>query len=188
MEDNKNTTNNNTNDNTTNTPHLPNTNNNTDPDLIKLHQLPEEEQLWFFLDDIVPTDTNDTEIIIIDDGVDDNNIPQFVLGPKSLEIFETIANEPNHAMSYYPNMIKYFQDIIHLYNTIVIPDRNPYWVTHPIQNISPQMLQMLIDIHSGNSKGFLSRKPVPNSIPYRLIYGDNTHKHDFVGIVYMYTK
>lgn len=184
---NNNTDNNTDNNNNPNTPSIPNLNNVTDPDLIKLHQMTEDERLWFFIDDIIPTDKNDTEIIVIDEEADDGT-PQFVLSPKSLEIFETIANAPNHAMSYYPNMIKYFQDIKELYNTIVIPDRNPYWVTQPIQNINPQALQMLIDIHAGNCQGYLSKNPVPNSVPYRLIYGDNTHEHDFVGIVYMYTK
>lgn len=160
----------------------------SDPDLDNLHAMSDDDQLWFFIDDVVPTDGKDTEVIICEDGVSDCGIPLMTLAPKSMEIFEEIANIPNHAASMYPNMVKYFTDIIRLYNDVVRQDVNPYWSTEIIDSTSQLSLQLLLAIQTGGCRGFLSRNPKQNSIPVRLHYGDNSHKHDFVGIVYLYAQ
>lgn len=157
----------------------------SDPDLDALHAMSDDDQLWFFIDDVVPTTNKDTEVIICEDGVSPQGVPMLTLAPHSMEIFEEIANIPNHAASMYPNMVKYFSDIIRLYNTVVRQDINPYWSTEIMEPSSPTAIQILIGIQSGY-KGYLSLTPKQNSIPVRLHYGDNSHKHDFVGIVYLY--
>lgn len=157
-----------------------------DPDIAALHAMSDDDQLWYFIDDVVPTDTKDTEVIICEDGITDSGFPMLTLGAKSMEIFEEIANIPNHAVGMYPNMVKYFSDIIRLYNDVVRQDINPYWAAEAIQPATPQIVQMLIGIQTGGCRGFLSRTPKKNSVPFRLYYGDNSHKHDFVGIVYLY--
>lgn len=173
---------------TTTTPSSTQPATSSDPDLDALHAMSEEDQLWFFIDDVVPTDTKDTEVIVCEDGITENGMPMMTLAPKSMEIFEEIANVPNHAASMYPNMTKYFADIIRLYNTVVRADVNPYWSTELIEPANQLTVQILIAIQIGGCRGFLSKTPKQNSVPVRLIYGDSSHKHDFVGIVYLYVN
>ena len=159
-----------------------------DPDVAKLRSLPQQEQLWFFIDDVVPTDKTDTEVTIIENGVTDPGFPMLTLAPKSLEIFEEIANTPQDAAQYYPTMVKYFADIKRLYDIIIRQDINPYWSTELVQPATPMTIQMLLGIQQGACRGFLSLEPKPDSIPFRLMFGELSHKHDFVGIVYLYVK
>ena len=160
----------------------------TDPDIAKLHSLSEQEQLWFFIDDVVPTPQKDTEVTIIENGITDTGFPLLTLAPKSMEIFEEIANIPAQAAKNYPKMVKYFNDIKHLYDNIVRQDINPYWSTEVLEPATPASIQMLLGIHQNALQGFLSLTPKPNSIPFRLMFGEESHKHDFVGIVYLYVK
>lgn len=161
---------------------------NIDPDVAKLRSLSQQEQLWFFIDDVVPTATSDTEVTIIENGVTDTGFPMLTLAPKSLEIFEEIANTPQDAAQYYPTMVKYFADIKRLYDVIIRQDINPYWSTELVQPATPMTIQMLLGIQQGACQGFLSLEPKPDSIPFRLMFGELSHKHDFVGIVYLYVK
>lgn len=103
-----------------------NTTSAIDTDIAKLHSLSEQEQLWFFIDDVVPTPQKDTEVTIIENGMTDTGFPLLTLAPKSMEIFEEIANIPTQAAKNYPKMVKYFNDIKHLYDDIVRQDINPY--------------------------------------------------------------
>lgn len=165
-----------------------NTTSTIDPDIAKLHSLSEQEQLWFFIDDVVPTPQKDTEVTIIENGMTDTGFPLLTLAPKSMEIFEEIANIPAQAAKNYPKMVKYFNDIKHLYDDIVRQDINPYWSTEVLEPATPASIQMLLGIHQNALQGFLSLTPKPNSIPFRLVFGEESHKHDFVGIVYLYVK
>lgn len=165
-----------------------NTASTVDPDIAKLHSLSEQEQLWFFIDDVVPTPQKDTEVTIIENGMTDTGFPLLTLAPKSMEIFEEIANIPAQAAKNYPKMVKYFNDIKHLYDDIVRQDINPYWSTEVLEPATPASIQMLLGIHQNALQGFLSLTPKPNSIPFRLMFGEESHKHDFVGIVYLYVK
>lgn len=159
-----------------------------DQDVLDLRKLPPEDQLWFFLDDVVPTDTRDAEIVTWEDDIDPNGTTHISLTAKSIEIFEEIANIPNHAVSKYPDMVKYFPDIIRLYNTVVKENVNPYWEANMVHPINPMAIGMLLGLQNGQLRGFLTRKPKPNAhnIPIWLTYGDESHKHDFVGMVYLY--
>lgn len=159
-----------------------------DPDIVKLHSLSEQEQLWFFIDDVVPTPQKDTEVTIIENGITDTGFPLLTLAPKSMEIFEEIANLPAQAAKSYPKMVKYFNDIKHLYDNVVRQDINPYWSTEVLEPATPTSIQMLLGIHQNALQGFLSLTPKPNSIPFRLMFGEESHKHDFVGIAYLYVK
>ena len=177
---------------TKDTSHVTSTSNTTTPmvdqDVLDLRAKPLDEQLWFFIDDVVPTNGKDTEIILGHDGFDENGIPTFNFVPKSMEIFEEIANIPNHVATSYPTMVKYFADIIRLYNDYVKQDINPFWSIRPLQPDSPAIASIIFAIEQFGKKGFLSLEPKPQSIPCRLLYGDSSHKHDFVGIVYMYAQ
>lgn len=158
-----------------------------DPEVAALRAKPLDEQLWFFIDDVIPTAKADTEVILCETGVVKNNMPEFTLVPKSMEIFEEISNMPNHAASSYPHMVKYFQDILHLYNDYVRQDVNPYWECIPLSVPAPALLAIFVSLKQGN-QAFLSLQPRKGALPFRLIYGDSSHKHDFVGIVYLYVQ
>lgn len=158
-----------------------------DPEVAALRAKPLDEQLWFFIDDVIPTAKADTEVILCETGVVKNNMPEFTLVPKSMEIFEEISNMPNHAASSYPHMVKYFQDILHLYNDYVRQDVNPYWECVPLSVPAPALLAIFVSLKQGN-QAFLSLQPRKGALPFRLIYGDSSHKHDFVGIVYLYVQ
>lgn len=158
-----------------------------DPEVDALRAKPLDEQLWFFIDDVIPTAKADTEVILCETGVVKNNMPEFTLVPKSMEIFEEISNMPNHAASSYPHMVKYFQDILHLYNDYVRQDVNPYWECVPLSVPAPALLAIFVSLKQGN-QAFLSLQPRKGALPFRLIYGDSSHKHDFVGIVYLYVQ
>ncbi len=158
-----------------------------DPEVAALRAKPLDEQLWFFIDDVIPTAKADTEVILCETGVVKNNMPEFTLIPKSMEIFEEISNMPNHAASSYPHMVKYFQDILHLYNDYVRQDVNPYWECVPLSVPAPALLAIFVSLKQGN-QAFLSLQPRKGALPFRLIYGDSSHKHDFVGIVYLYVQ
>lgn len=158
-----------------------------DPEVAALRAKPLDEQLWFFIDDVIPTAKADTEVILCETGVVKNNMPEFTLVPKSMEIFEEISNMPNHAASSYPHMVKYFQDILHLYNNYVRQDVNPYWECIPLSVPAPALLAIFVSLKQGN-QAFLSLQPRKGALPFRLIYGDSSHKHDFVGIVYLYVQ
>lgn len=145
--------------------------------------LSDQEKLWFFIDDMVPTDTTDTAIIPYQD-----DSGAITILPKSMDIFEEIANAPNHAAKLYPNMIPYFPEILRLYNTVVEEDNNPYWHCEPVLPNNTQTASILLALNHPNYEGFLSRTPKQGSIPCRLHYGDTSHTHDFVGMVYMYVK
>lgn len=157
----------------------------SDPEMDAFLKLDDQEKLWFFIDDMVPTENHDTEVIPYQDGSFINGHPSIRLIPKSMDIFEEIAMAPNHAASSYPELTKYFSEIIRLYNTIVKEDVNPYWRCEPIQVATPQTVAILLALANNQYRGLLSRKPKPDSIPCRLHYGDDSHKHDFVGIVYL---
>lgn len=158
-----------------------------DPEVAALRAKPLDEQLWFFIDDVIPTAKADTEVILCETGVVKNNMPEFTLVPKSMEIFEEISNMPNHAASSYPHMVKYFQEILHLYNNYVRQDVNPYWECVPLSVPAPALLAIFVSLKQGN-QAFLSLQPRKGALPFRLIYGDSSHKHDFVGIVYLYVQ
>ena len=158
-----------------------------DPEVAALRAKPLDEQLWFFIDDVIPTAKADTEVILCETGVVKNNMPEFTFVPKSMEIFEEISNMPNHAASSYPHMVKYFQDILHLYNDYVRQDVNPYWECVPLSVPAPALLAIFVSLKQGN-QAFLSLQPRKGALPFRLIYGDSSHKHDFVGIVYLYVQ
>ena len=158
-----------------------------DPEVAALRAKPLDEQLWFFIDDVIPTAKADTEVILCETGVVKNNMPEFTLVPKSMEIFEEISNMPNHAASSYPHMVKYFQDILHLYNDYVRQDVNPYWECVPLSVPAPALLAIFVSLKQGN-QAFLSLQPRKGALPFRLIYGDSSHKHDFVSIVYLYVQ
>lgn len=158
-----------------------------DPEVAALRAKPLDEQLWFFIDDVIPTAKADTEVILCETGIVKNNMPEFTLVPKSMEIFEEISNMPNHAASSYPHMVKYFQDILHLYNDYVRQDVNPYWECIPLSVPAPALLAIFVSLKQGN-QAFLSLQPRKGALPFRLIYGDSSHKHDFVGIVYLYVQ
>lgn len=158
-----------------------------DPEVAALRAKPLDEQLWFFIDDVIPTAKADTEVILCETGIVKNNMPEFTLVPKSMEIFEEISNMPNHAASSYPHMVKYFQDILHLYNDYVRQDVNPYWECVPLSVPAPALLAIFVSLKQGN-QAFLSLQPRKGALPFRLIYGDSSHKHDFVGIVYLYVQ
>ena len=158
----------------------------TDPDVLSLRNMSHDDQLYFFLDDIVPSATKDSRVIIADDIESENSNIPFIAIPQSIEIFEQIANMPNHAASMYPDMTKYFYDIIWLYNNVYSNKNNPYWSLTPVYNVPMQATQNFIAARMGKIKAFISLDAKKNSIPYRLIYGDNSHKHDFVGVVYLY--
>lgn len=158
----------------------------TDPDVLALRNMSHDDQLYFFLDDIVPSATKDSRVIITDDIESENSNIPFIAIPQSIEIFEQIANMPNHAASMYPDMTKYFYDIIWLYNNVYSNKNNPYWSLTPVYNVPMQATQNFIAARMGKIKAFISLDAKKNSIPYRLIYGDNSHKHDFVGVVYLY--
>lgn len=158
----------------------------TDPDVLALRNMSHDDQLYFFLDDIVPSATKDSRVIIADDIESENSNIPFIAIPQSIEIFEQIANMPNHAASMYPDMTKYFYDIIWLYNNVYSNKNNPYWSLTPVYNVPMQATQNFIAARMGKIKAFISLDTKKNSIPYRLIYGDNSHKHDFVGVVYLY--
>lgn len=158
-----------------------------DPEVAALRAKPLDEQLWFFIDDVIPTAKADTEVILCETGVVKNNMPEFTLVPKSMEIFEEISNMPNHAASSYPHMVKYFQDILHLYNDYVRQDVNPYWECVPLSVPAPALLAIFVSLKQGH-QAFLSLQPRKGALPFRLIYGDSSHKHDFVGLVYLYVQ
>lgn len=158
----------------------------TDPDVLSLRNMSHDDQLYFFLDDIVPSTTKDSRVIIADDIESENSNIPFIAIPQSIEIFEQIANMPNHAASMYPDMTKYFYDIIWLYNNVYSNKNNPYWSLTPVYNVPMQATQNFIAARMEKIKAFISLDAKKNSIPYRLIYGDNSHKHDFVGVVYLY--
>lgn len=158
----------------------------TDPDVIALRALSPAERLYYFLDDIVPKKDNDSAVIVTNCDPDDNHGFGFTLIPNSVEIFEQIANMPNHAASMYPDMTKYFDDIIWLYNHEYSADNNPCWYFRPLNVIPLSATANFIAAHAGKLKTFISLEPKKNSIPYRLCYGDNRHENDFVGIVYLY--
>lgn len=160
----------------------------TDPDVLALRNMSHDDQLYFFLDDIVPSATKDSRVIIADDIESENSNIPFIAIPQSIEIFEQIANMPNHAASMYSDMTKYFYDIIWLYNNVYSNKNNPYWSLTPVYNVPMQATQNFIAARMGKIKAFISLDAKKNSIPYRLIYGDNSHKHDFVGVVYLYFK
>lgn len=158
-----------------------------DPEVAALRQKPLDEQLWFFIDDVIPTDTHDTELVLCETGLIKNGIPEFQLIPKSIEIFEEIGNIPNHVAPSYPHMVKYFPDILNLYNNYVKQDINPYWECVPLGIPAPAMVHLFLALKSGH-QAFISQKPKQGSLPFRLIYGDLSHKHDFVGVVYLYIQ
>ena len=158
----------------------------TDPDVLALRALSPAERLYYFLDDIVPKKDNDSAVIVTNCDPDDNHGFGFTLIPNSVEIFEQISNMPNHAASMYPDMTKYFDDIIWLYNHEYSPNNNPYWDFKPLTVIPLSATANFIAAHAGKLKTFISLEPKQNSIPYRLCYGDNRHQNDFVGIVYLY--
>ena len=158
----------------------------TDPDVLALRALSPAERLYYFLDDIVPKKDNDSAVIVTNCDPDDNHGFGFTLIPNSVEIFEQIANMPNHAASMYPDMTKYFDDIIWLYNHEYNADNNPCWYFRPLNVIPLSATANFIAAHAGKLKTFISLEPKKNSIPYRLCYGDNRHENDFVGIVYLY--
>ena len=158
----------------------------TDPDVLALRALSPAERLYYFLDDIVPKKDNDSAVIVTNCDLDDNHGFGFTLIPNSVEIFEQIANMPNHAASMYPDMTKYFDDIIWLYNHEYSADNNPCWYFKPLTVIPLSATANFIAAHAGKLKTFVSLEPKQNSIPYRLCYGDNRHQNDFVGIVYLY--
>ena len=158
----------------------------TDHDVIALRALSPAERLYYFLDDIVPKKDNDSAVIVTNCDPDDNHGFGFTLIPNSVEIFEQIANMPNHAASMYPDMTKYFDDIIWLYNHEYSADNNPCWYFRPLNVIPLSATANFIAAHAGKLKTFISLEPKKNSIPYRLCYGDNRHENDFVGIVYLY--
>lgn len=158
----------------------------TDPDVIKLRSLPPAERLYYFLDDIVPKKDNDSSVIVTHSDPSDRNGFPFTIIPKSIEIFEQIANMPNHAAPMYPNMTKYFDDILWLYQTEYYAHINPYWSFTPIGSIPRFATPNFMAACAGTRKAFISIEPKKNSIPYRLCYGDDRHQNDFVGIVYLY--
>lgn len=159
-----------------------------DQDVLNLRAKPLDEQLWFFIDDVVPKQGEDTEVVLINEGMTGNGIPAFGFAPKSMEIFEEIANIPNHVATSYPSLVKYFADIIRLYNDYVKQDINPFWSIQPLQPNAPAFMNILLGMERFGHQGFLSLDPKPQSVPVRLIYGDISHKHDFVGIVYLYVN
>lgn len=158
----------------------------TDPDVINLRSKTPIEQLYFFLDDIVPKQNQDSSVLIMKKQMDNSNEIEFAPIPDSIEIFEQIANMPNHAAKMYPNMIKYFHDIIWLYNNVYSPKNNPYWEFKPLFEIPMETIPNFILAHEGKIKTFISLESKENSIPFRLFYGDSSHKNDFVGVVYIY--
>ena len=158
----------------------------TDPDVIKLRSLPPAERLYYFLDDIVPKKDNDSSVIVTNSDPNERNGFEFTIIPKSIEIFEQIANMPNHAALMYPNMVKYFDDILWLYQNEYYARHNPYWSFTPIGSIPILATPNFMAAYAGTRKAFISIEPKKNSIPYRLCYGDNRHQNDFVGIVYLY--
>ena len=157
-----------------------------DPDITALRNLPEDEQLWFFIDDIVPRPGKDTEVIVIEDGPTDEGIPCFTLYPQSLNILDEIANVTDDVKGTYSELVKYFPDIIRLYHTFIKPDISPYWAVELLEPATPSALQTLMSIQLAGLKGYLSLTAKPDATPCRLLYGDESHKHDFVGIVYLY--
>lgn len=160
--------------------------NTTDKDLLTLKQLPKDEWLWYFIDDVIPTPQKDTEILLTDQGTDDNGMPMFTMIPKSLEILEMVRNAPNHAAHYYPGIVKFFPIIQDLYNNVIIDEINPYWAAAPIHPPDFNTLHTIFTMFVTGKHAYLSLTPTSDSIPCRLIYGDLSHKHDYVGIVHMH--
>lgn len=158
-----------------------------DPDVTALHALNEQDQMWYFLDDLVPNDKTDTEVLISTSGMCDSGLGNFMITPNSIEIFEQIANMPHHVSQRYPEMVKFFPDIIRLYKDLYQEDMNPYWDIQPLANISMSMIPYFTEVMQHKLKAYLTRK-TNQGIPYRLIYGDDSHKHDYVGVVYLTFK
>lgn len=150
-----------------------------------LQKLPLDEQLWFLIDDVIPQPNHPTEVVIYDMGINQSGTgPAIELFPKSMEIFDEIVNAPNHAMQKYPSMVPYFSTISNLESTYIKRDINPYWEAFPISIPTG----IMVTLHIGVTKGarlFLHREPAPGRLPFRLCYGDDSHKHDFVGICYL---
>lgn len=158
-----------------------------DPEVLALRNKPLHEQLWFFIDDVIPTSIRDTELILCEIGASSGNMPAFTFMPKSLDIFEEIANIPHHSLTKYPSMAKYFGDIINLYNNYVKPDINPYWSIEPIGIPAQIMTGLYVAVKNGQ-QAVISLTPKQGSLPFRLTYGDDSHTHDYVGIVYVCLK
>ena len=157
-----------------------------DKDLLALQQLPQDEWLWYFIDDVVPTPQKDTEILLSDQGVDDDGMPVFTMIPKSLEILDMINDAPAHAAQYYPEIVKFFPIIQNLHKNVIVDGINPYWAAAPINPPDFNTIQTIFTMFLTGRHAYLSLIPKPNSIPCRLIYGDSSHKHDYVGIVFMH--
>ena len=151
----------------------------------ELQKLPLQQQLWYFIDDVIPTDDKSTEVVCYDMGFNENEQTILTeLFPKSMEIFDEISYAPAHAQSKYPDMVPYFPIIQTLDNTFVSRNINPIWEATPMGIPQPVLTSIFLSNRNGQ-KLYLHRNPVQGGLPFRLIYGDFSHEHDFVGIVYL---
>lgn len=144
------------------------------------------EKACALLDDIIPTDTTDTQVIV---RVNATNPKIINIMPQSLLVLNAIANDPSLIATTYPELDQFADDIFDLYDTHVIDTEGycPHWQISAHDPNDKRLIQLMTNICNNNGVAYLSRTQKPDSVFFWLYAGMPDHQKDYVGPVYLYT-